>query len=189
VFGGHLWAAVNSTWDPEGLLSTFPAIVTTLLGVWAGRILTSPRETVDRAVTLFAYGVLLIIVGYMWDWFFPINKGIWTSSYVIFTGGQAFAFLGLCYYFIDLRGYKRWSEPFVAYGVNAITVYVMSGVLARTLSVIRVGDSSLSAFLYENVFAAMLPPKPASLAYAITWIVGWYVVLLIMYRRKIIIKI
>ncbi|NNE47392.1 MAG: DUF1624 domain-containing protein [Rhodothermales bacterium] len=189
VFGQHLWAAVDHQWDPEGLLSTFPAIVTTFLGVWAGRILISPRETVDRAVTLFAYGVLLIIAGYIWSWFFPINKGIWTSSYVVFTGGQAFAFLALCYYFIDLRGYKGWSEPFVVYGVNAITVFVMSGVVARTLSLIKVGDISLSAFLYQNVFSAVLPPKPASLAYAIVWIVGWYLVLLVMYRRRIIIKI
>jgi len=189
VFGQHLWAAVDHQWDPEGLLSTLPAIVTTFLGVWAGRILISPRETVDRAVTLFAYGVLLIIAGYVWSWFFPINKGIWTSSYVVFTGGQAFAFLALCYYFIDLRGYKGWSEPFVVYGVNAITVFVMSGVVARTLTLIKVGDISLSAFLYQNVFSAILPPKPASLAYAIVWIVGWYLVLLVMYRRRIIIKI
>ncbi|MDX1741348.1 MAG: heparan-alpha-glucosaminide N-acetyltransferase domain-containing protein [Rhodothermales bacterium] len=189
ILGEHLWAAVDYQWDPEGILSTFPAIVTTLLGIWAGRILVSPRETVERAVTLFAYGVLLIIAGYMWNWFFPINKGIWTSSYVIFTGGQGFAFLGLCYYFIDLRGYKGWTEPFVVYGVNAITVFVMSGVLARTLSIIMVGDLSLNTFLYENVFAAMLPPKAASLAYAIVWIVGWYFVLVVMYRRKIIIKV
>ncbi len=189
VLGDHLWAGTQRLWDPEGILSTLPAIVTTLLGVWAGRVMISPRGTVDRAVTLFAYGVLLIIAGYVWNWFFPINKGIWTSSYVVFTGGQAFAFLGLCYYFIDLKGYKGWSEPFVAYGVNAITVFVMSGVLARTLSIIRVGDQSLSAFLYDNVFAALLPPKPASLAYAVVWIIGWYLVLLVMYRRKIIIKV
>ena len=190
----HLWAGANREWEPEGLLSTLPAIVTTLLGVWAGRILASPREELERVMLLLVNGALLIAAGYVWDWFFPINKSLWTSSYTLFTGGQAFAFLGLCYYFIDLKGFERWSKPFVAYGVNAITVYMASEVLAKTLYLIKVpdgagGEISLSGLIYESIFSAMLPPKPASLAYAIVWIVGWYAVLALMYRRKIFIKI
>ncbi len=190
----HLWAGANREWEPEGLLSTLPAIVTTLLGVWAGRILSSPREALERVVSLLVTGALLIAGGYVWDWFFPINKSLWTSSYVLFTGGQAFAFLGLCYYFIDLKGIERWSRPFVAYGVNAITVYMASEVLAKTLYLIKVPDGaggqiSLSGLIYESIFSAVLPPKPASLAYAIVWILAWYGVLSIMYRRKIFIKI
>lgn len=194
LLGDHLWAAAGRQWDPEGLLSTLPALVTTLLGVWTGRLLLSERAPVEKAVRLLAWGVLLVMGGYVWDWFFPVNKQIWTSSYVLLTGGQALCALGLCYWLIDVRGYTRWMQPFVVYGMNAITVFVLSGLLAKSLVSIRVtGEGgapvSLQAYLYHQLFAGIGPPEFSSLLYALVWVVGWYLVLLGMYRKGIFIKV
>jgi predicted acyltransferase len=122
-------------------------------------------------------------------WFFPINKPIWTSSYAVFTAGLAFSTLALCYWWVDLRGERRLTRFFVIYGVNAIAVYVGSGALARTLTLVEVGGVPLKQVIYGALLASWLPPQVASLAYAVTWVVGWFVVLAWMYRRKIFITI
>jgi predicted acyltransferase len=125
--------------------------------------------------------------------YFPINKNIWTSSYTIFTGGQAMIGLGLCYWIADVKGKKSWTQPFVVYGVNAITVFFFSGILAKTMGLIRIGPEgatvSLQSWVFQNVFNSWLPTIDASLAYALTWIVMWYFILLWMYRKNIIWKI
>ena len=194
VFGAHLWAGADRLWDPEGVLSTLPAVVTTLLGVWAGRLLRSSRTPDEKTLHMLLAGVVLVVAGYVWGWFFPVNKQLWTSSFVLLTGGMALCGLALCYWLTDVKGYRRWAQPFVVYGVNAITVYVLSGVLARTLGLIQVsgpdgGTVSLQSALFQNVFAPLGPPEFASLLYALTWVAGWYLVLLWMYRKDVIIKV
>ena len=194
VFGsGHLWAGADRMWDPEGLLSTLPAIVTTFIGVWAGHILLSDRTGAQKTATLFAWGLVLLTAGYMWDWFFPINKKIWTSSYVVFTGGQALSMLALFYWLIDVRGYVRWAHPFVIYGMNAIAIYVLSGMLANLFSVITVstadGPESLGTFLYETVFAGIGPAEFSSMLFAVTWIAVLFLIAWWMYRRELFIKV
>ena len=191
LMGNHLWQA---DYDPEGVLSTFPALVTTLLGTVAGRILCSGMEPERKTLQLFLWGAPLVVLGYVWDWFFPINKALWTSSYVLFTGGLAFSALALCYWFIDLRGHQKLARPLVVYGVNAITVFVMSGVLSRLLgSVITwqspAGTVSLQSWIYQELLASWLSPINASLAYALLWVLGWYGVLAWMYRRGIAIRV
>ena len=191
----HLWSQ-SETWDPEGLLSTLPAIGTTLFGVEAGRLLLSDAEASARAAKLLVWGVALVIIGYVWSWCLPINKSLWTSSYAVFTAGQAMCALGACYWVIDVKGkgMTRWTRPFVIYGVNAITVFVMSGLVAITLYLIKVpgagGDPvALKSWFFEHVFLAVASPLNASLLYALCWIAAWYAVLYVMYRRDIIIKV
>lgn len=193
LLGNHLWAQ-SRTWDPEGLLSTLPAITTTLLGVWTGELLASVRSPLEKTLHLFLRGVVLVIIGYGWDWVFPINKSLWTSSYAVFTGGQAMCALGLCYWLAEVQGWKRWTRPFVVYGVNAITVFVMSGLLAKSLLLFKLPqpdgtEASLQSVIFQTVFAPLGSPKAASLLYALTWVLGWYAVLYGMYRRNLILKV
>lgn len=194
VLGSHLWSGTR-TWDPEGILSTIPALATTLFGVSVGRLLRSSMARGDQVTRLFVRGTLLVIVGYVFDWFFPINKGIWTSSYAVFTAGQAMCALALCIWFVDVCGYRRALRPFIAYGVNPITVFVMSGVVGRLLTTIRVTEGSgksiaLKTWIYEGCYASWITiPKLASLAFALTWVVGWYFVLSWMLRRNLIVKV
>ncbi|MEM1126848.1 MAG: heparan-alpha-glucosaminide N-acetyltransferase domain-containing protein [Bacteroidota bacterium] len=194
LLDGHLWRGADGLWDPEGLFSTLPAIGTTLFGVWAGRILRRPTVPLETTTRLLVYGMALVCVGYAWAWVFPINKPIWTSSYAVFTAGQAFCALGVCYWLTDVRGHRRWAQPFVAYGINAITVFVLSGLLARTLYLIKVptadgGTTSLQAWFYQTVLAPLGPPRFTSLLYALLWIGAWYVVLAWMRRRNLVLKV
>jgi predicted acyltransferase len=136
---------------------------------------------------------MLAIIGYIWDWFFPINKSIWSSSYAIFTGGLAMQCFGAYYWLIDVKEIDRFTRPFVVYGVNALIVFFVSGLLGRTLGMIKIntveGSISLQRLIFNNVFMPLGSELNASLLYAITWIVLWYFVLSYMYKRKIIIKV
>ncbi len=190
VLGEHLWVGTGRQWDPEGFLSTIPAISTTLIGVWAGHILKNKSFDETRKVAeLMVTGSLLIIVGYVWDWHFPINKPIWSSSYALFTGGQGMVGLALCYWFVDVKGYKGWTQPFVVYGVNAITVFFMSGIIGRTIGLISVGDLSLQRWIFLTFFDSWLGTIHASFAYSLVWVFAWYLILLWMYRKNVIIKV
>lgn len=190
VFGDHLWVGANREWDPEGLLSTLPAIGTTLFGVWTGRLILAARpEPRTLVARMLVRGVGLVIAGYVWSWFFPINKPIWTSSYAVFTAGQAMCALGVCVWVFDVLRKDTWARPFVVYGVNAITVFVMSGIVAKQLIVTRVGETSLQGWIFQNVFAPLASPVNASLLYALCWVTAWGVVLSLMYRRGVIIKV
>lgn len=186
----HLWAGADKLWDPEGLMSTLPAIVTTLLGIAAGRMVRrTDVAPVETAARMMALGLALTAVGSAWGWVFPVNKALWTSSYVLLTGGLAFSVLGACYWAADVRGWRGWTRPFVVYGVNALLVFVGSSLLAQTLARISVGEGSLQAWIFQAVFAPLGPPEVASLLYALVWIGGWYLVLLALFRRGIVWKV
>lgn len=192
--GRHLWAGADHLWDPEGLLSTLPAIVTALLGVAAGRMVRRKDvEPVETAARMMALGLALAVVGGVWGWVFPVNKGLWTSSYVLLTGGFAFSVLGVCYWAADVHGRRGWTGPFVVYGVNALLVFVGSSLLAQTLVRIQVADPegpvALQAWIFRTVFSPLGPPEFASLLYALVWIGGWYLVLRALYRRGVIWKV
>jgi predicted acyltransferase len=186
----HLWSAAK-TWDPEGLLSTLPALATTLFGVFTGLWMKQEQPLTARLRGLALAGVVMVAVGWAWGLIFPINKPIWTSSYVVFTAGLALLVLSLCVLLFDVRAWKRLALPLQIYGVNALTVFVMSGLVGRLLVEIKVGQESISlkTWLYENLFHSWLADKNASLAYAITWVLCWFVVLAIMYRKHWIIKV
>lgn len=135
LMGGHLW---QGTWDPEGLLSTLPAIVTALLGIFTGEWLLSEREPGEITRGMLVAGVALVIVGLAWGLIFPINKNLWTSSYVVFTAGTALLLFGSMYWLIDVRGRRGlWEKWMVVYGMNAIAVFVASGMLSKAMGRIR----------------------------------------------------
>jgi predicted acyltransferase len=188
VFGDHVWQFAK-VYDPEGILSTIPALATTLFGVFAGLILVAGMDPVAKVARLFVRGSLLVCVGFVWGWVLPINKPIWTSSYAVFTAGLAFACLALCLWFFDIGDHPKTAKFFTVYGVNAIALYVGSGVLARTLNNLAIDGRSLKQLIHGFFFEPWLPPHLASLAYALTWVGGWFLILSWMYRRKILIKI
>lgn len=182
LMDGHLWRQTK-TWDPEGILSTLPAVATTLLGSLAGELLRSGRPPRAKLAGFLGGGSALAAAGLVWGTWFPINKNLWTSSYVLFTGGTAAALFGLSYLLADLRGLRGWTRPLAVYGTNAIFVFVASGLLAKTLALVKLDGTPLQSLLYLGLFAPWAAPKNASLAYAIANVVGWYLVLLWMDRR------
>ena len=193
VLGSHIWSQ-GKIYDPEGLLSTLPAIATTLLGVISGELLRSQRKQYEKVSLLFISGLGCFIVGWLCKLFFPINKSLWTSSYVLFTGGLAMQFLALCYWLIDMKGYRRWATPFVVFGVNAITLFVGSGLMARLLGLIKVPRAdgtkiALKTLIYDKLFLSWAPPYPASLSFAIAFILVWLGLMWILYKRKIFLKV
>ena len=193
LLGGHLW--INSkTWDPEGPLSTVPAIGTAMLGVFAGRWIGGQRPLVERLNGLFAVGALSMVLGLMWHWSFPINKSLWTSSYVVFTAGMACVSIATISWIIDVRGVIRWSRPFVIYGINPIVAFVGSGMMARLIYTLwkldfRGNPTPVQAVVYETVFHSWLEPRNASLAFAVCFVAFWYLVLWALWRRNIFIKV
>ena len=193
LLGPHIWRQ-GKVFDPEGLLSTIPAIATTLIGVLTGQWLRMEKPAYEKVAGMFAAGVVCMVIGWMWNPWFPINKSLWTSSYVFFTGGLALLFLALCYWIIDIRKYTAWTKPFVVFGVNALVLFVASGVMARLLGLIKVSAADgnqipLQSWIYRNVFLSWLPPYRASLAYAIVFILVWLGLMWILYRRRIFIKV
>jgi len=191
ILDGHLWAQ-SKTWDPEGVLSTLPAIASGMIGMLAGQLFQKVSEPKERIVWLFFIGAILIVIGLGWGMIFPINKSLWTSSFVLYTGGIGMQFLAACYWLVDVQGFSRWAKPFTYYGTNAIFVFVASGLLAKTLIRIKMdeeGKVSLWSYLYQNIYATWLPPKDASLLFAITLILFFLVILRQMYKRKIFIKV
>jgi predicted acyltransferase len=193
VFGPHVWKQAK-VYDPEGLLSTIPAIATTLFGVLTGQWFRSERTALEKVTGLFIAGAVCVAIGWSWNATFPINKALWTSSYVFFTGGLALQLLALCYWLVDIKGYKRWAWPFIVFGVNAIALYVGSGLLADLMSVIKIPQAdgtpiSLQPWIFRNLFLSWTTPIRASLAFGICYILFWLVLMWLLYRKRIFIKV
>src|SRR5438874_858982 len=205
VFGPHIWKQ-GKVYDPEGILSTMGALATTLFGVLTGHLVVrKDRTPIEKVAHLFIAGIGSMIIGWIWNAWFPINKSLWTSSYVFFTGGLALQFLALCYWLIDIKGYQRWTRPFIIFGVNAIVLFVGTGVMARlmgmtigfmgsfvTLIHVTKPDGSplaLQSWIYNHAFASWLAPNNASLAFAISFILLWLFLMWLLFRKNVIIKI
>jgi predicted acyltransferase len=190
----HLWKSAK-TWDPEGILSTLPAIASGLIGILVGAFLRRKNlEDSYKISWLFCSGLMLFIGGMVWGLQFPLNKSLWTSSFVLYTGGLATMILAFCYWVIDVNKYSGYTLPFVVYGKNAITVFFLSGLLPRTMNMVKVSnadgtESGLQSWLYNNFFSAHFSPINASLAWAIAQICFWFVILYLMYRKHIFIKV
>ena len=189
----HIWTG-SVTYDPEGILSTIPAIATAILGVLTGRWIAQPKPLIERIAGLFAAGCLAIVVGLMWNWSFPINKNLWTSSYVVFTAGVACASLATIMWLIDEHGIRWWTKPFVIYGMNPIVAFVGSGVLARIIYTLwKVNyngqPTAMETVIYKSVFEPFMEPKNASLAMAFATVLFWYGILWVLHRKKIYLKV
>jgi len=192
VFGKHLWVQ-SKTWDPEGLLSTIPAIATTLLGGIAGLWIASRASGARKAMGLVVAGIAAMGIGLAWSLIFPLNKSLWTSSYVWFTGGAAAVFLAMCYALIDLRGWRAWSRPLVILGLNAIALFVLSGLGTKFLmnhKMATAGGGLISwrSYAYNAWFVPFADPYNASLLFALANLVVLFVVLYVMDRLGIHLK-
>ena len=177
-------------WDPEGLASTVPSIATVLMGVLTGFWLRAGIDVRTKAAVLAAAGAAVLALGMLWDLAFPINKNLWTSSFVAFTGGAAAVSLAACYVLIDVLRSRWWTKPFVILGVNAITLYVLAGLSAKLLGLIKVtgpegSPVSVQRFIYLSWFAPLADPKNASLLFACSDLLVLFVLLYAMYRRGI----
>lgn len=189
----HIWS-LGKVYDPEGILSTVPAIATTLSGVLTGTWLKTARSGYEKAGGMFFAGTVLLAAGWAWSFWFPLNKSLWTSSYVIYTSGLALLFLGSCYWLTDLKGIRKWAKPFEVFGVNALALYIGAELAARLFDVIKVsgtGDSAigLKEAVFANVFLPLADPVNASLMYALTYILIWLGLMWILYRNQIYIKV
>jgi predicted acyltransferase len=190
LLGGHLY---KPQFDPEGILSTFPAIATTMLGTLAGDWLRSSRDVFRKSGGFLAGGAVLAIAGLLLQPLFPINKQLWTSTYILFTAGTASILLGLCLGLMDGLRAKKWAYPFLVLGANAIFVYVASTVMVKLLLEIKVpsdqGTLSLYAYIYEQLLAPLAGHINGSLLFPLLFLVFWFLIMIPFYRKKIYIRI
>jgi len=186
----HLYK--GGPFDPEGLFSTLPAVVTVLTGYFTGEWLRVQQIKTRTSINLAICGLCCVVIGHLWGFIFPINKQLWTSSYVVFTAGWALLLLAVCYETIEVRDWK-WGRPFEIMGLNAIFLFVASGIVARILLKTHIGrgESAPSTYtwIYENWFLPWAGPLNGSLAFAVTAVLFWWLILYGMYRRGWVIKI
>jgi predicted acyltransferase len=189
----HLWKS-SKTWDPEGLLGTIPAIGTCLIGVLTGTWLKKEKlRKGNDLLKMAGAGALLIVAGLVWDIFFPINKALWTSSFVLYVGGIDIVILALCYWLIDVKGYRKLIPFFVAFGRNAIASFVLAHFVPAILSGIPVTSggvkSNLWTYLYNHLFVPYMSPVNASLAGGILMVLFIFIPIWVLYVKKIAIKV
>ena len=212
----HIWRS-GKVYDPEGILSTIPAIVTTITGVLTGTWLKAEPpalaggnhvesdaasvppayaggSALNKVSGMFFFGVILLALGFIWNSYFPLNKAMWTSSYVFATTGLALLVLGCCYWLIDIKGYKAWAKPFVIFGVNALALFVFTGFLARMIAAYRVTGpdgqlQSVQRWVMQHLYLPIFNPIDASLAFAISFILFWLFLMWLLYRKNIFIKV
>lgn len=180
-------------YDPEGLLSTLPAVVTVLIGYLTGDWLKKQSVKSRTSLNLAIIGLCHIIIGHFWGLIFPINKALWTSSYVLVTAGWALILLAICYEIIEVRHHQKWGFPFEVMGLNPIFLFVASGFVARILIYTKIPQNgefiSLKSWIYQNIFVSWAGEMNGSLVFAIANILIWWVVLYGMYRKRWFLKI
>jgi predicted acyltransferase len=191
LFPGRLY---EGTRDPEGLISTIPAIGTILLGVLAGIGLRRPKSSTAKAIGLLLASLSGLVLGSIWNVWFPINKKLWTSSYVLFAAGCTLLLLAICFYAVEIKEWTRgWTFPWLVFGSNAIFAYAFAELLASTLETIHVHDggriTNLQQFIYQHWFFGIINPSFGSLMYAIAFVLVCFLPVLFLYRKKIFIKI
>ncbi len=188
---GHLYEEVR---DPEGLLSTIPAVGTILLGVLTGIWLRLPKSLATKAAGLLAGSITGLLLGNLWNVWFPINKKLWTSSYVLFAAGCTMLLLTICFYLVEIKQWKKgWTAPWLVFGSNAITAYIFSELLAGGINTlfVRNGNSAISMQqeIFRKGFFTIVNPSFGSLMYALTYVLVCFIPVLVLYRKKIFIKI
>jgi predicted acyltransferase len=183
---GYLW---EGTWDPEGILSTLPAIVTGIIGMLTGMIIIGRQDIHQKLVTLFFTGFMLFLGGLVMDWFFPINKNIWSSSYVIYTGGLAILSLAACILVVDVWGKMKWTFLGRVYGANAIVSYVLAGMLTVVFYRMKISGEPLNNHFMNGLASIGMAAELVSFLYAIIYMLIIFLPAYLLYRKRIFIKI
>ncbi len=198
IFGAtHMYKTPNIegvriVFDPEGLLSTLPCIAHVLIGFWAGKLMSESKDLHKKIEVLFIMGTILSFAGFLLDYGFPINKNTWSSSFVLTTSGLAALLLALLIWIIDIKGQKKWSVFFEAYGVNPMFVFVAGGVI--TILTSNIGFqyqgvwTSLKTFAYKHMLQPALGDYPGSLVFALGFVFICWLIAHYLYKKKIYIK-
>lgn len=197
VFGEtHIYKGYGVPFDPEGLLSTLPSVGTVIIGFLSGRIIGSRVSVLEKIKPLMGYGLLLVVLGSVWGLVFPINKPLWTSSYVLYTAGLAMLFLALLIFIIDYKGCSKWAIPFVHFGTNPLFIFVFSGIYVKTISYlvkipIPESEAKISGYkyLFDTIFSPIAGNMNGSLLFALSHIVVFWLICRFLFKRKIFIKI
>jgi predicted acyltransferase len=188
LLAGHLY---EGTRDPEGVLSTIPALGTSLLGLLTGQWLRSARSASSKVLGLAMFGLAGVVAGKIFDAWFPINKKLWTSSYVLFTAGLAMLCLALCYWIVDIKRWRGlWTKPLLVFGMNAIAAYFFAEVMSHLLDHMHTaGGTAWQECIYRRTFAALASPANASLLYALAYVLVCWLAMWVLYRKGIFVKI
>lgn len=191
VIPGHLYEVTR---DPEGILSTLPSIATVLLGVLTGDWLGSQRTAAKKTVGMLAFGVLGLIAGQALNMLMPINKNLWTSSFVVFTAGFALVVLAICYWVVDAKSWRGWwATPFIAFGMNAIALYTVAALVAKTLNRIYLHydgrQMNLHSYINLRFYEPLANPSFASLLYSLSFVFICSLIAYFMYRKRIFLKV
>ena len=190
----HMYKGFGIPFDPEGLLSSLPAIATTIMGYFTGRIIKSTAKA-NIPVRLFVIGLTTLIAGWLWGFVFPINKALWTSSYVLYTAGLANLLLALLIWVIDIKGLKSWTSFFVVFGMNPLFIFALSGLWGRALYrliSISTGDGNVIngyTWLYQTVFVPIAGEMNGSLLFALFHVLVFWLIGLVLFRKRIFIKV
>ena len=193
---GHMWQVTN-TWDPEGILSTIPAIATGIIGLLIGQLLNSPLLKIEKAKKMALIGIALILSGQLWNIIFPINKALWTSSYVLYTAGLATLVLAILYYCIDIADYKKGTKLFLIWGVNPMIVFFLSEIIPQAMVMISFPNPKIPTQqinLLDYLYAFGVQPffnnqMTASLVFAILYVALWSILLAYFYKKKMYFKV
>jgi predicted acyltransferase len=191
LLGRHIWRA-GRVYDPEGLLSTLPAIATTLFGALTGHWLRASVPARVKTAGMLGAGGAGVALGLAWGLVLPINKSLWTSSYAVLTAGMALIGLAVCYWLIDVRGWRVWIRPFLVLGANALAAFVLSTLGAILLAIVPApgpGHATLHGFLFARLFASWAPAPLASLVYAVAYTLAWLAPLWVLYRQRIVLRV
>jgi predicted acyltransferase len=194
VFGeSHLYGGYGLPFDPEGLLSTIPSVVNVLFGFFAGRLTDLEENRQKTVYRLIGWGIAGVILARIWDPLFPINKPIWSSSYVLYSCGLASILLAVLIWVIDIKGKKKWAHPFLVFGMNPLFIYVLAGIWADLLGLIRIGSTEagipMKAYIYQELLVPWAGKMNGSLLFALHFAVLFWIIGLILYRKKIFIRI
>ncbi|MBY0426052.1 MAG: DUF5009 domain-containing protein, partial [Cytophagales bacterium] len=193
ILKGHMWAHTK-TWDPEGLTSTIPAISSALIGTLSAIWMSSAHDSKTIIVRLLLVALALMGLGWIWGSVFPINKSLWTSSFVVYTSGFAMIFLAIFYYFLDIQKLKIPLEVALAFGSNAIVAYMFSELMAKVAYTFPISTFDgepiyVQPWMFSRLVQLNISPVNASLLMAILWLVICSIPLWILYKRKIFIKV
>jgi predicted acyltransferase len=185
----HLYGGFGVPFDPEGLLSTIPAVATVLLGFMAGNLISSLGTSWKTVGWLAIAGAVLIGAGLLWGQYFPINKPIWTSSYVLYAGGIGMIILALLFMIVDIWGLRGWTGFFNTFGTNPMFTYLLAGIWTKTILTVKIGEVSLYNWIFTHICSPLFAEqKIASLMFAIIQVLIIWAFGYILYRRKIIIR-
>ncbi|WP_457611332.1 acyltransferase family protein [Lutibacter sp.] len=191
----HIYKGFGIPFDPEGLVSSIPSIATVIIGYLTGRLIEQTNNVLKAIKKLIIFGLAGSILGWFLGYLLPINKPLWTSSYVLYTAGWAMLILALLLWVIDVKGVKKWANPFIHFGTNPLFIFVFSGIYAKTIIYLvkfRSSDGEILtgySYLYKNVFVPIAGNMNGSLLFAVTHIIFFWLLTYILYRKKIFIKI